>query len=322
MCKVIGIDISKQTFDVAFKKEERWIHLICKNEKKGFKELLKHLTKGSHIVMEASGPYYLQLATYLYTQSIKVSVVNPLVIRRYSQMKLLRAKTDKKDAQTIAQYGMDQKPKLWQPQDEAVIEIRQIHSVLEMIEKQKRQTKNQLEAFKSSGIICKEVQKELKQQISTLERREVRLEKRMNELAKQEYADTLTRLESIPGIGKKTAIMLTVITNNFKNFDTHKQLIAYVGFSPRKYESGTSVRGRGHICKMGKAQIRKLLYLCSWSAKKCNKNCIEMYNRLKEKGKPERVIKIALANKLLKQAFAIGKYQRIYNENFQLNTCF
>ncbi|MCB0541683.1 MAG: IS110 family transposase, partial [Bacteroidetes bacterium] len=136
------------------------------------------------------------------------------------------------------------------------------------------------------------------------------------------YSETLARLESIPGIGRKTAIMLTVITNNFKNFETSKQLIAYVGFSPRKYESGTSVRGKGHICKMGKAQIRKLLYLCSWSAKKCNKSCIEMYKRLKEKGKPERVIKIAIANKLIKQAFAIGKYERNYNENFQPNTCF
>ena len=47
-----------------------------------------------------------------------------------------------------------------------------------------------------------------------------------------------------------------------------------------------------------------------------------MYKRLKEKGKPERVIKIAIANKLIKQAFAIGKYERNYNENFQPNTCF
>ena len=73
---------------------------------------------------------------------------------------------------------------------------------------------------------------------------------------------------------------------------------------------------------MGKSQIRKLMYLCSWSAKRCNKDCINMYTRLKEKGKPERVIKIALANKLLKQAFSIVKNKTYYTENFAEKACF
>jgi transposase len=116
--------------------------------------------------------------------------------------------------------------------------------------------------------------------------------------------------------------MLNVITDGFTKFEHHKQLTAYIGFSPRVYQSGTSVKGKGHICKMGNAQIRKLLYLCSWTAKFCNKACREMYERLKEKGKPERVIKIAIANKLLKQAFAIGKSQMNYSENHGDNICF
>ena len=61
--------------------------------------------------MEASGPYYLQLANYLNTHKIEVSVVNPLVIKRFSQMNLQRAKTDKKDAETIANYGSLYNPK-------------------------------------------------------------------------------------------------------------------------------------------------------------------------------------------------------------------
>lgn len=101
----------------------------------------------------------------------------------------------------------------------------------------------------------------------------------------------------------------------------YKQLIAYVGFSPRIYESGTSVRGKGHICKMGKSPIRKLLYLCTWTAKRYNKTCREMYERLHVKGKPERVIKIAIANKLLKQAFAVATKKEKYIENYQPNIC-
>ena len=137
-------------------------------------------------------------------------------------------------------------------------------------------------------------------------------------LSKEEYGNTLDHLQSIPGVGPKTSMMMALITDNFKKFDNYKQLIAYIGFSPRVYQSGTSVRGKGHICKMGKSQLRKLLYLCSWTAKKYNKSCREMYTRLKACGKPERVIKIAIANKLIKQIFAIGKSNQIYKEN----TCF
>ena len=162
----------------------------------------------------------------------------------------------------------------------------------------------------------------LKSIVRFLKNKKNKLEKQIALNAEKNYKPTLERLKSIPGIGPKTAIMLTVITGDFEKFENYKQLIAYVGFSPRLYQSGTSVKGKGHICKMGKSQIRKLMYLCSWSAKKCNKGCIEMYNRLKEKGKPERVIKIALANKLLKQAFSIIKNKTYYTENFVEKACF
>ena len=144
----------------------------------------------------------------------------------------------------------------------------------------------------------------------------------MIKLGKAEYQETMECLQTIPGIGPKSAILLCIITGGFSKFEDAKQLTAYVGFSPRIYQSGTSVKGKGHICKMGKAQIRKVLYMCSWTAKFRNKQCAEMYNRLKELGKPERVIKIAIANKLLRQAFSVGKNKRYYNENFSQNICF
>ena len=85
----------------------------------------------------------------------------------------------------------------------------------------------------------------------------------MKELADENYKETMELIQSIPGIGPKTAMALIILTNNFENFENYKQLIAYIGFSPRIYQSGTSVNGKGHICKMGNAQIRKMLYLCS-----------------------------------------------------------
>jgi transposase len=63
--------------------------------------------------MKASGPFYMQLATFLNTANYNVFILNPLIIRRYSQTRLYRAKTDKKDTKTIAEYGVQYDLKKW-----------------------------------------------------------------------------------------------------------------------------------------------------------------------------------------------------------------
>jgi len=317
MSKIIGIDISKQVFDVSFFDQQLWNHYVFKNTDSGFKELLKFVEKGDVVIMEASGTYYLPLAEYLYSQGINVVVENPLSIKRYAQSRLKRAKTDKADSKIIAEYGkknMDELS-LWNAESKVCIRIRQMHTRIQMIQKQISQTYNQLEAFRSSGFLDEKLELEIKDSAKQLLSGKELLEKEIEKLALEEFGETIECLTSIPGIGVETAIMLTVITDDFKKFNHYKQLIAFVGFSPRIFESGSSVRGKSSICKMGKSQIRKLLYLCSWSAKRWNKKCKEMYERLINNGKAERVAKIALANKLLKQAFAIGKKKEKYIEN-------
>jgi transposase len=324
MGKIIGIDISKQTFDVCFKGKEQLVHKVYGNAPTGFKKFIGLLDNDSHVVMEASGPYYVQLARYLHSYGYRVSVVNPLKIRRYAQMRFYRAKTDKKDAQTIMEYASMNTKELpvYKPESKTIQSLKQMRSALELLQKQRHQSKRQLEAFKATGYVDAHVTAALVSTIKTLEKNIRKIELQMSTLCKEHCSQSSGALTSIPSIGDKTAIMLIAITDNFKKFNHYKQLIAYVGLSPRVYQSGTSIKGKGHICKMGKSQIRKLLYMCSWTAKKCNKACSEMYQRLKAKGKPERVIKIAIANKLLKQAFAIAKSKEKYIEDYQLKVCF
>jgi len=118
--------------------------------------------------MEASGPYYLQLALFFYKENRNVCVLNPLIIRRYSQTRLYRAKTDKKDAQTIAEYGAQYDLKKWRPETEEIIEIKQLYTALELINKEIHQSKRQLESFVSSGVLTKELASTLKSIIKFL----------------------------------------------------------------------------------------------------------------------------------------------------------
>ena len=97
-----GFDISKLYFDLCILGEDRTVKTArFTNDEKGFSEFFKILPSQVHCVMEATGSYYLPLACRLHKNSIKVSVVNPLVIRRYAQMQLRRVKTDKADAGLI-----------------------------------------------------------------------------------------------------------------------------------------------------------------------------------------------------------------------------
>ena len=89
----------------------------------------------------------------------------------------------------------------------------------------------------------------------------------------------------------------------------------YVGITPTIRESGSSVRGRARISKVGNRKLRNLLFLCAFNACKHNKACREVYDRIVNKGKSKKLALIAVANKLLKQCFAIAKSGLPYDED-------
>lgn len=320
----IGIDISKDYFDAALKQSDRYLHFKFSNDLKGFRLLLKQLNKTEdyHLIMEASGPYYLRLAHFFYAQGFTISVINPLVIRRFCQMRLSRAKTDKKDAVMIAEYGLLEKPKSWKPSLAHIEQLRQMQALVDMLIKNKTNLERQIEAFKNGVFTDQEMIKFMKKEITHLELKILNIEKKMQLIGDEYFSEMMNNLKSIPGIGNKTALLLIVISDEFKKFSNAKQLSSYVGLSPRIFESGSSVKGKARIAKMGMGRIRAMLYLCAWSAKKCNKTCKNLYDRLVASGKSKRLALVAVANKLLKQAFSIAISNLPYSENFSKKVCF
>ena len=99
--EIYGIDISKDVFDVY---NESSGHVQFKNTETGFKSLLISLPKTALVVMEATGYYHYRLAQFLHSKGVLVSVVNPLSVKRFIQMKLAKVKTDKSDAKSICEY--------------------------------------------------------------------------------------------------------------------------------------------------------------------------------------------------------------------------
>lgn len=310
----IGIDVSKDTFDAALPQEKGYQTHQWENQSAGFESLLAHLPAQAHCVMEATGPYYLRVASFLYEKGIAVSVVNPLVIKRFSQMKLSRTKTDKADACLIAEYARLHEPSQWQPSVAWMEDIQQENSLLEQLIKQRTSLQNHRHALLQRPHISEKALLTLEELLTKLNEQIQDLEESITKKSKDECAPLVEVLTSIPGIGPKTAIHLLVITRAFQRFDNAKQLSAYVGLSPRLYESGSSVRGKVRIAKIGMAKMRTLLYMCAWTASKSNKACRELYQRLLAKGKAKKLALIAVANKLLTQAFAMATSLTPYKE--------
>ena len=143
------------------------------------------------------------------------------------------------------------------------------------------------------------------------------LEKALDTNVKKEYQESLTLLKSIPGIGDKTALMLLVFTDGFQRFESSKELCSYAGITPIIRQSGSSVKGRPRISKMGNPKLRNLLFMCSFNACKYNRACKALYDRIVAKGKSKKLALIAVCNKLLKQAFSIVKNGVPYNDEYR-----
>ena len=310
--ETFGVDISKDVFDV-YGSEHR--HSQFKNDAQGFKLFLKSLAKDSLVVMEATGYYHYRLAQFLFKNSITVSVVNPLSVKRFIQMKLAKVKTDKSDAKAICDYALANEIPLYNALTEVQAECLQLFRLMDSYLKKRTATKNKLHGEKVLGTPSRFAYRSLKRDLKHLNKEIKGIEDRLLELVKQDQQQ-LTLLTSIPGIGTKTALFLVVITDGFTKFDKASQLCSYVGITPTIRESGSSVRGRSRISKVGNKKLRNLLFLCAFNACKHNKGCRDLYQRIVAKGKSKKLALIAVANKLLKQAFAIAKSGLPYDENY------
>ena len=267
--------------------------------------------------MEATGYYHYQLAYYLVEKSILVSVENPLSVKRFIQMKLSKIKTDKSDSKMICDYGQHVNLKLWIGDSKSQQECLQITRLLDVYTKQGTMLKNKIHGEEVLGIPSKYVLDSIKRILKHLKKDILKLEEKLLFIVKKEHQGLLTRLKTIPGIGDKTAITLVVLTDGFKRFQSGSELCSYSGLTPMIRQSGSSVRGRARISKIGNAKLRNLLFMCSFNACKYNKTCKAIYDRIVAKGKSKKLALIAVCNKLLKQAFAIAKSGLIYDGTYR-----
>ena len=313
---IIGIDISKQSFDAAWMADKKVHHQRFDYTDEGMGTFLARTPREAHYVMEATGIYHARLALRLHASGRRVTVVNPLVIKRFAQMRLSRAKSDKADAERIRQYGEQHALLPWAPTSPDILELQQAQSWLDDLIRERTRLTNRQETCAHPPKTSPFVLQQMAAQRRHLDTQSKECEQHLTVTVKKSFPELYARLLTIPALGPKTAMGLIVVTHGFSRFDDIKALCAYIGVSPTTFRSGTSVKGKGTIAKMGQGRMRQLLYLCSWTAKRCNPACRDLYDRLKASGKPPKVINIAIAHKLVRQAFAVATQNVPYSAAF------
>ena len=126
--EIFGIDISKDVFDVYSYQNG---HQSFKNDSQGFKSFLKEIAKDALVVMEATGYYHYLFAQFLHKKKVQVSVVNPLSVKCFIQMKLAKVKTDKSDAKAICEYVQMNEVPLYTALTEVQAECLQLFRLLD-----------------------------------------------------------------------------------------------------------------------------------------------------------------------------------------------
>ena len=312
----IGIDVSKDSFVAAYPTKSGYTTKTFKNIANGVRQFINSLPEDCHCVMEATGNYSMLLLYLLQKANITVSMENPQKIKHFARAMLSTTKTDEIDAKLIAMYGEKMDPKPYRIPSESILLLKQKRTVLRQLKKQFAMWTNLQESMEplpkkdpASKVAIEQTIKFLRKQIS-------KLEDDITHLSNKEFKRQMELLTSIRGIGENIASALIIATGGFTYFSTAKQISRFLGLCPTYQQSGTSVNVKGHINRNGDTYLRSQLYIAALASIRFNAACKETYDRLKAKGKSGKVAVVAVANKLIRQAYAVVTNNQPYIDGY------
>ena len=316
---IAGVDVSKSTLDVFFK--PGGYSVKASNDNKGFKQLLKELTKAAMtatplIVMEHTGRYSLRFENFLRTYGIGYCKLSALQIKR--SLGVIRGKSDKIDAERIAEYGWLRRDQL---QCDAILsdKLTALQEILSLRLKLVRDRSGYINRFKelqSSGCCTKTDQlgKVHLHIISVLTKHIVELEARMKALIKsdEKLNKDCRLLISIKGVGWIIACYMICKTKDFTSFANARKFNCYAGIAPFEHQSGSSIKGRSRVSHLANKKAKSLINLAASTAIQHDPELKAYYQRKIAEGKARMCCLNSVRAKLVARMFAVIKRQTPY----------
>ena len=317
----LGIDVAKDKLDgVLLHAATKRRHKVVDNSPEGYAILTRWLNQhlppdtvaeAVHVAMEATGVYWEAVALHLAEAGYRVSVVNPAQIKAYGTSRAVRTKTDKVDAALIADFAQTMKPEPWQPPSPTARALRAQVMRLDGLIRMKTQELNRL------PVAAEAVSDSVARHIAWLD---AEIDQITTEIKRHIHDDPDLRgkaalLDSIPGLGERTIPILLSFIADVQRFTTARQVAAYAGLNPKLHESGSSVKGKPRLSKIGHASLRKALYMPAMVTLYKTAWGKVFRDRLSQAGKPAKLIIGAMMRKLLHVAYGVLKSAKPFNPN-------
>jgi transposase len=288
----VGIDVSKSRLDVAVQGEEREWQMD--NTQAGIAKLAQQMQElqPALIVVEATGGYQRAVVEGLFQAGLPVAVVNPARVRQFARACGLLAKTDKLDAQVLAEFGQRVQPRRYEGKSEAEKQLSALLVRRKQLEEMLKAEQNRLKTIAPS------LRGSVERIIAVLKEEKKQLDEQIREGMQQQKAwqEQSEILRSAPGVGPVTTATLLAELPELGKMD-RKKIAALVGVAPMNYDSG---RKRGYRkTKGGRGEVRSVLYMATLVATRRNPVIRTQYQHLLKRGKEKKVALTACMRKFL-----------------------
>lgn len=321
----VGLDLAKASFEAALcMGPKAFVTRGFETSRRGFEQLLawcdEHIARQAprapvRVVMEATGNCSLRACAWLIELRPQThpAIINPGYIKAFADSLGCRNKTDKVDARVIARYGFERNPAPTQPPTPEMARLQRLVRERQCLVEQLTAEKNR------AGEECDmpEVRKLRQQRMRMLHQQISNLLKLIRETVRlsPQLRRDIQLLDSIPGVGFLVAVSVVAELGDLRRFEHARQLAAFAGLSPRQRTSGTSVRRRSVLCKMGNKRVRPMLHLAARSLVGRTRYAHgRFYQHLLANGKTKRAAIAAVSRKILVLMRAILISQKPYND--------
>lgn len=288
----VGVDVGKFELDVYI--HEKQLHFRDENTPEGIKRILKRLShyQIERLVMESTGRYEFNLAQAAHHKGFPVCIVKPVRIRRYAGAIEQLAKTDKLDAQLIAEYAVRVKPTITPEKSKNLLAIKDLIARRRQLMIMRTQEMNRSHMVEKQLLrSCERIVKYLDQEISRMEKQ---LAKHVE--AESDWAEKQLILKTAPGVGDTLIYTLLADLPELGSL-TRNQVGSLVGVAPINRDSG-KLKGKRRI-QGGRYNVRTVLYMATLSATQCNPVIRSFYQQLVAQGKHKKVALTACMRKFI-----------------------
>jgi transposase len=326
-----GIDVAKPFFDVALWGPDQPVAVeATKRLKVGrfdrtpegveafFDWSDEILGQTPRVVMESTGSYSIELIAWLVASrpASAPAMINPRTAKDYIATIDPRNSTDQIAARALARFGAERHPAPYEPPSGERSELRDLTRYRQCVVEQREAQEARLRETTHDSPMVRRI---LKQRIGQLRRDEKKLKQEIIRVIKASSALNVDvqLLRTIRGVDWIVAATVVAELGDLRRFGRARQLTAFAGVSPKRRTSGTSVRGKTKLVKIGSAHVRRALYLSATNAIQGDNDWAEQYAAMVASGKEKMAALGVIMRKILCAMRAIEISGRPYEAHHQ-----